>query len=105
MGVTVFSRPTLTSVPGFCSPVILSGLLSCIYFKPAALDNTGLRFSTTINGEAHRDTQVPATKEITLVIRLLCTVCVLFSDTLANDVFVNAHWSLPEGKVNGLFFI
>lgn len=54
---------------------------------------------------AELDTQVSATKEIVLVICLLCTMCVLFSERLTNYVFINANWSPLEGKVNGIIFI
>lgn len=53
---------------------------------------------------AHLDAQVSATKEIVLVICLLCTVFVLFSETLTNCVFINANWFPLEVKVNGIIF-
>lgn len=53
---------------------------------------------------AHLDAQVSATKEIVLVICLLCTMFVLFSETLTNCVFINANCSPLEVKVNGIIF-
>lgn len=98
----------MTSIPGFCPPYILPSLLLCIYLRQPALYNMGLQVSLTVNSEnygrimAYLDTQVSVTKGIVLVICLLCTIFVLFLETLTNSIFINANCSLLEGKMNGI---
>lgn len=53
---------------------------------------------------AHPGTQVSATKEIALVSCLLCSMFVLFSETLTSFVFINANWFPLEEKVAWDYF-